>query len=88
MTVNDTTANDDENTSGCEVGFVVQCCPVLCKREWLRALAVHGVLLALYTCCVRGFAFGQSGWVAERLESLMVFMLICVLLLKVRFAVI
>ena len=29
--------------------------------------------------CTRGFEFGRSGWVAEKLESLMLFLLVFVL---------
>ena len=40
---------------------------------------VNTVVLAQRNICARGFEFGRSSWVAERLESLMLFLLVFVL---------
>ena len=40
---------------------------------------VNRVVLAQRNSFACGFEFGRSGWVAEKLESLMLFLLVCVL---------
>ena len=42
------------------------------KRRWFHTIVAPQVILAQCYCCVRGFEFGQSDWVAERIQSLIV----------------
>jgi hypothetical protein len=48
----------------------------------------HGVVLAQCYCYVRGFEFGQSDWVAERIQLLILSVVVFALPEDVHFVVI